>query len=513
MNNTLLFNILWLTFSINTPIYANNTFNVKLDSLKSKNAYLEATTLVNKEINYQIQHNNIIEAITLFNDLAIIYSNSGNPSKAIDIYNFALKKIKKNSIHCPQQKTRLLINKAIDLNIISKFNLSLKTLDQAIYTTQDCVDCQDLKISALINKAALYINLNLLDSARYTLESIDTSKNKTPRLISYYMHWKSRLLYAQNKNQKAIISINEAINYDSLSNNKKQRVTNKLLKANILLTEGKPEKSKIIYTEIINDNPYVLSKITQYSLYSGLYEIQLLQKDSINAFKTFIVLQQIKDSIEIEQSASEFNKQQFKKELALVELVQKNKEIILRQEQRRTISKRNYLVVIFLLITTFLSYLLYQVRKNYNLKIQFKKQEITAYATEISSKNKAIQQAVNSLEQKTKATSETQTNINEIKNILNNLKFELNNTDIWHEFETSFKSSHTEFHKHLIAKHPSLSINEIRLCAFIKLNMTSKEISSINKKTVNSINVTKHRLKSKLDLPITQTVYSYIQSI
>ena len=69
------------------------------------------------------------------------------------------------------------------------------------------------------------------------------------------------------------------------------------------------------------------------------------------------------------------------------------------------------------------------------------------------------------------------------------------------------------FHEKLFSLPNPLTKSEIRLCTFIKLNFSTKEISNITKQSVNSINVAKYRLKSKLELDKNQTIESYFVNL
>ena len=72
--------------------------------------------------------------------------------------------------------------------------------------------------------------------------------------------------------------------------------------------------------------------------------------------------------------------------------------------------------------------------------------------------------------------------------------------DIWGVFQQRFKEVHSEFYKKLTAYHPHLTDNDLRLCAFIKLNMSTKEIASITHQNPNTIDVSRTRLRKKLKL-------------
>ncbi|SHG56220.1 Tfp pilus assembly protein PilF [Chryseolinea serpens] len=76
--------------------------------------------------------------------------------------------------------------------------------------------------------------------------------------------------------------------------------------------------------------------------------------------------------------------------------------------------------------------------------------------------------------------------------------------ELWQEFEVRFQQVHEHFYKSLHEKFPDLSPHEVRLCAFLKLNMTTKEISAITHQNAKSIDVARTRLRKKLNLTGTE---------
>jgi DNA-binding CsgD family transcriptional regulator len=86
-----------------------------------------------------------------------------------------------------------------------------------------------------------------------------------------------------------------------------------------------------------------------------------------------------------------------------------------------------------------------------------------------------------------------------INRILTELNYSVNNKS-WNEFEIRFNKVHPNFMRNLERKFPKLSNNERKLCSFLLLNMSSKEISQITGQSVHSINIARSRLRSKLNL-------------
>lgn len=71
---------------------------------------------------------------------------------------------------------------------------------------------------------------------------------------------------------------------------------------------------------------------------------------------------------------------------------------------------------------------------------------------------------------------------------------------VWEEFEKRFEEVYTGFYKKLNYRFPNLTNNDKRLCAFLRMDMTTKEIANITKQTTNSIEVGRTRLRKKLNL-------------
>jgi DNA-binding response OmpR family regulator/DNA-binding CsgD family transcriptional regulator len=96
-----------------------------------------------------------------------------------------------------------------------------------------------------------------------------------------------------------------------------------------------------------------------------------------------------------------------------------------------------------------------------------------------------------------------------ISGIISGLK--VNSVSInWKEFENHFEKVHPSFFTNLHRQFPDLTSSESELCAFIKLNMTNKEILAITQKTDNTLKKSRQRLKKKLGLDNDVSLYHFI---
>jgi len=88
---------------------------------------------------------------------------------------------------------------------------------------------------------------------------------------------------------------------------------------------------------------------------------------------------------------------------------------------------------------------------------------------------------------------------------------DIDTENIWTEFEYHFEQIHHSFYENLVNQFPDLSQNELKLCAYIRLNLVTKDIASITRQSVRSIEVARTRLRDKLGLKGTsEDIFSFL---
>jgi len=83
----------------------------------------------------------------------------------------------------------------------------------------------------------------------------------------------------------------------------------------------------------------------------------------------------------------------------------------------------------------------------------------------------------------------------------------------WIEFEILFQKVHRTFYEKLNTQFPSLTGNERKICAFLKLNMSSKDIAQITFQSDDALKKARLRLRQKLELSRETNLSVYIQNI
>ena len=87
------------------------------------------------------------------------------------------------------------------------------------------------------------------------------------------------------------------------------------------------------------------------------------------------------------------------------------------------------------------------------------------------------------------------------------------NDQNWEEFEARFISVNKGFYERLKAKYPKLTQGDLKLCALIKLNFSSKDMARLMGISVESVHTTRYRLRKKLGLNREDNLTEFITSI
>ncbi len=236
-----------------------------------------------------------------------------------------------------------------------------------------------------------------------------------------------------------------------------------------------------------------------------LHQIYLSQNDIANAYHFISILYQLKDSLRLDESMVKLSQLEF----------QYNME---KKEQEKKIAQQNrdFIILLFIislivviLIVLFLFTRQKMIAKNSRLEqqrlqaeVEFKNKELTSNVIGVIKKNEILAEISEKL-----LLIEHKTAQKEIKDDIFKLSGEIEqtmNTKIWDEFEKRFTSVHNDFYSKLMDKYPDLTPNELKLCAFLRLNITTKDISELTGQQVSAIEVARYRLRKKLKLSNTQ---------
>lgn len=96
------------------------------------------------------------------------------------------------------------------------------------------------------------------------------------------------------------------------------------------------------------------------------------------------------------------------------------------------------------------------------------------------------------------------------KSVIKIIDKNINNTDDWKFFQEAFNNADKDFLKKLKLKHSTLTPNDLKLCAYLRLNLSSKEIAPLLNISHRSVEVKRYRLRKKMSLPHKTSLANYI---
>jgi tetratricopeptide (TPR) repeat protein len=261
--------------------------------------------------------------------------------------------------------------------------------------------------------------------------------------------------------------------------------------------------SSMYYAEkamhIADSAKLISSRISVAKRLSDLYLIRL---DLVKHNEFDLLYYRLKDSL-----ASTENNNRIEQ---LETIYQFDKKIERQQlEQQQKIFKHRILILslVFVSIVVLVFLVLRQKLKNKSalekkkeleIALDQKNKELTLNVMSLMKKNEVITGVLDKLSQ-IQDTAGHEDARSTIQSIVRDLK-KTSKQEIWNDFEVLFKQVHESFYQNLISRFPSLTPNELKLSAFVKLNLSSKEISELTGQSVTTIETARTRLRKKLGI-------------
>jgi len=86
----------------------------------------------------------------------------------------------------------------------------------------------------------------------------------------------------------------------------------------------------------------------------------------------------------------------------------------------------------------------------------------------------------------------------------------LSSEDDWAVFQTNFDRIHENFFRNLHASFPELTSNDLRFCAYLRLNLTSKDIAHLMNISLKGVELARHRIRKKIGIPSTKSLTEFM---
>lgn len=483
--------------------YINSDMEISLEYTQEMVELIDRQSLTDKKGAY-------------YADAAILYLNCNIYDKALDLLFKALKifEVSDNQYSI-----------AITKNTMGGVYFRLGKMEQALQCFNEGMKICEEKVaegdSSYNNRLHLfYNNISLIYytqedkrplAGSYLEKAIATVPPNDYSNLSQYYNNIASFFYEQGRTEQAYDCAYKSLNYRKKLNDDNSIAKSFYTLASLFYSEKKlPQaqlyldsalhiglklKSNLLLRDVYKLNLVIAENrsdyLSAYQYQKKIYEIQnLLVNDTILAKTTAMKLEY-----------------DYEKKAAIQEL---------NIQKAKFRSKLLACILITVIIVTILIFLLVRNRnkriqlekENLEKDLEVKNKELTTNVIYLMRNTDMIRQVIQKLiEIRPSLNLE---NVEAIKKVIMNLQ-SLMKDDIWNEFETHFNHVHLDFYKNIKERYPDLTPTELKLCAFLRLNMSSKEISSLTGITVKSVEVMRARLRKKLNIANTDiNLISYL---
>lgn len=140
---------------------------------------------------------------------------------------------------------------------------------------------------------------------------------------------------------------------------------------------------------------------------------------------------------------------------------------------------------------------------------------------DVDGKNRELAISTMSLIRKNEFLGKVKEDLNRIENsndktirkVISDIDNSINDNENWRFFQEAFNNADKDFFKKVKTLHPKLTPNDLKLCAYLRLNLTSKEIAPLLNISPRSVEVKRYRLRKKMNLEHEEGLTDYILEI
>jgi len=410
------------------------------------------------------------DVIMVENRMGGLFALRGNTDKALEVFEQALKNAK--IIDDNTMITQAMMNIAAMYSRKGKNDESLE-LYQSVFNSLGMRNNDLLKSTVLSNIASIYRNKG--DSAialdYYNRALFQTGDDSTLRIRNIILLRRGHLFKEMNK----------------------PRYAEKDLK-------------KVFLSSIHADWPELAMQSALFL--SDIYEKQNKFEQSLNFQKEYVKYLNIVESEGNTKKMAELEvKYDFEKETLKIEASNRRRTILLVSALVLSVMAIILIVIILVHIRTLAARARLQheneilekekVEQNLTNQLEIRNKEITSNILLLQKKNEILttiaDRLINAKDQFTESNKKF------IERCINDLLENADDSD-WKNFEVQFNQVYESFYQKLDEINPDLTVNDRRLCAYLRLKMTTKEIAILTNLNVHSVEGARYRLRKKLNV-------------
>lgn len=306
-----------------------------------------------------------------------------------------------------------------------------------------------------------------------------------------------------------------------------------LNKAGIQAALGKPEKTREILKSIEkNINLRDIDRLVE--SYTQIAEIYMSIGDSILGLRWGLKAQETADSLNSKNEKEQLREILVRYNSERIAEHNKSLELDIRRQKQLT----RIMVLMIVVALSFAVFLIYKIRsdrrknalireqrdqlfelervehdrkeKEFKEELDYKNRQLTAYsidAASISELHKIMMDSLRRLRMRGDETARGE--INEIISRLQNF----NRNEVNEDFRVYFNEVHPDYVARLSEKFPKLTSNDLRLCTYLYLGMSTKEIAALTFREIRSVESSRLRLRKKFGMSGDISLHDFLHSI
>jgi ligand-binding sensor domain-containing protein/DNA-binding CsgD family transcriptional regulator len=149
--------------------------------------------------------------------------------------------------------------------------------------------------------------------------------------------------------------------------------------------------------------------------------------------------------------------------------------------------------------------------QNENLaqEVLLKKKELADASMHLVEREDALSRVKDELKKLYKKTG----NNHDVKSALQLLHGVEKNSSNWDQFASHFNEVSNDFLKKLKTRYPMLTNSDLKVCAYLQLNLSSKEIAQLMNISVRGVEMSRYRVRKKLNLPQEQSLSEFLNGV
>lgn len=473
----------------------------------AKLMYSKALEYHKKSIELCHEHNDLSTLTSLYGNVAELMGNFQGPEKAIEYYQKSVDIARQISDTTTLIKSHQeLAIQYLHLDSISTAEAHHNKASQLLSTRPNDI----LGYAVYLTNVGIYHQMKkeYITSIRYLLES-----SKKASTQGYEVAKNNAIQYML----KVFIEIFETQDHQLISRLIQQRdfTDNKTLLAYLKSLESNysnPENTKLLKE--------IFKLYTCWYAYKGDYKQAFEYEEKLNK-----VIESIEIDKEEERSARllfELDLEKNNNELLQksITLSQKEKALQIETNRRNIIS---FLLIIAILLALFIWYTSRKKQKHilqleeFNQLLSQKEQTLKNQLSVIKDKEERLEREfeINKREFASHILLKSSTNhlLSDLSKMLEHIEqtdakkilqmkkridSTINFEDEWTNLNLHFEKSDPAFFNKLTERHPNLTKNEVKHCAYIKMGLSAKDVSKLNNVSIRSVETARYRLKKKL---------------